>query len=53
MVFAAGTVADQYLLAILLSIVPTMFVYLRFHVRRSAKHDLLWDDWLIVVALVN
>lgn len=39
------------------AIVPTVLaiiaVMLRFYVRRMKKQDLLWDDWLLIPALVG
>jgi hypothetical protein len=49
----AQSPGQQYALAAVLSILPTIFTFLRFYARRLKKNALLWDDWLIVVALVS
>ena len=47
------TSAKQYVWPIVFSILPTIFVALRFYVRRMTKNELRWDDWWIVVAMVS
>ena len=47
------TAGEQYALAVTLSLVATFFVGLRFYARRLKKNPLLWDDWLILAALVK
>ena len=42
----------MYALAIVLSILATVAVVLRFYARRLKKVSLSWDDYLIVLALV-
>ena len=41
------------LLAIIFSILLTVAVILRFRARTNMKLGLLWDDWLIIFALVS
>lgn len=47
------TPGEQYALATVLPLVATFFVGLRFLARHLRKNSLLWDDWLVVVALVS
>lgn len=47
------TPGEQYALAIVLPVLATVFTGLRFLARHLRKNSLLWDDWLIVVALVS
>ncbi len=47
------TPGEQYALAIVLPLLATLFVGLRFLARHLRKNFLLWDDWLTVVALVG
>ena len=47
------TPGEQYALAIVLPLLATFFVGLRFLARYRKKNDILWDDWLVVFALVN
>jgi hypothetical protein len=47
------TPAEMYILAAILPLLATVFVGLRFHARRLQVAGLQWDDWLVLVSLVN
>lgn len=47
------TPAEMYVLAAILPLLATVAVGLRFHARRLQRAGLQWDDWLILVSLVN
>ncbi|KAF2868906.1 hypothetical protein BDV95DRAFT_609178 [Massariosphaeria phaeospora] len=40
-----------YSIAVLFSVLPTVFVLLRLHARRMIKAPISWDDWLVLFAL--
>lgn len=42
-----------YSIAAVFTVLPIVFVGLRLYARRRINARLLWDDWLIVFALVQ
>jgi hypothetical protein len=41
-----------YTFSVIFTVLPAIVVTLRFQARRRKKNALLWDDWLILFALV-
>lgn len=42
-----------YAFSVIFTVLPTFVVTLRFQARRRKKNPLLWDDWMILLALVR